>query len=177
MGAVVRASTDSARPGRTAAVAALAVVVLALSSCGAETIPERRRSTVTLEQAKAQVDTYLAEILARLTVKPTASPADFLDSHCDANDVGPHGRMQTSRGYDFGDVPLASKTEAAAAFRTFLMGKGFEPDPSATADWVKLKNPKDKFLAILDGVSGESHNLSLEVSTPCVWPKGTPPPS
>ncbi|MGW2541317.1 hypothetical protein ACWC5I_10690 [Kitasatospora sp. NPDC001574] len=139
---------------------------------------ERRKSTITLEQAKAQVDAYLAEIQAKLPVEPLASTiSDFSDMECDHNDVGPHGRKETSRGYGFGDVPAESRTEAAAAFRTLLMGKGFEMAPEATLDWVKLKNPKDKFVAVLDGVSDSSRNLSLNVSTPCVWPKGTPPPS
>ncbi|MEU6233684.1 hypothetical protein [Kitasatospora sp. NPDC047058] len=172
-----QASAAPSLPRWAASTAALVVAVLALSSCGVSTIPERRKATMTLDQAKAQVDAYLAEILAKLPVKPLASSSgDFFDSHCDVNDVGPHGRMQTDREYGFGDVPLATKTEASNAFRTLLMGKGFELASDATSDQVKLKNPKDKFIAVLDGVSGDSRNLSLNVSTPCVWPQGTPSP-
>ncbi|MFF2659521.1 hypothetical protein ACFVUH_19415 [Kitasatospora sp. NPDC058032] len=160
-----------------ALAAALASSMLALSSCGVESISERRKATITLDQAKAQVDSYLAEILAKLPVEPLASQSgDFVDSFCDSNDIGPHGREQTSRDYGFGDVPPATKAEAAAAFRTLLMGKGFEVAPEATLDWVKLQNPKDKFVAVLSGVSDDSHSLSLGVSTPCVWPNGTPSP-
>ncbi|MEV6974648.1 hypothetical protein [Kitasatospora sp. NPDC093806] len=170
--------TAASRTPRTAFVAALAIGVLALSSCGLSTVSERRKPTITLDEARKQVDNYLAEIQAKLSIEPLASSVgDFSDLECNHNDVGPHGRKQTSRGYDFGDVPSERKVEAAEAFRTLLMGKkGFEMAPDATFDWVKLKNPKDGFVAVLDGVSESSHNLSLNVSTPCVWPKGTPSP-
>ncbi|WP_395293970.1 hypothetical protein ACF9IK_10530 [Kitasatospora hibisci] len=162
---------------RMTVIAGLTVSAMTLSSCGADTIAERRKATITLEQAKSQVDSYLAEIQAKLPVQPLASTlSDFSDLECDHNDVGPHGRKETARGYGFGDVPLEAKAEANAAFRSLLMGKGFELAPDATTDWVKLKNPKNKFIAVLSGVSDGSRNLSLKVSTPCVWPNGTPSP-
>ncbi|MFE2412664.1 hypothetical protein ACFXDE_30405 [Kitasatospora sp. NPDC059408] len=136
------------------------------------------KPTITLDQAKKQIDTYLADILTKLPVKPTATSGSFSDLECDHNDAGPHGRKETSRGYDFGDVPLANKTEATDAFRTFLTGEGFQPVPEGAgshSEWVRLKNPKDNFLAVFDGTSGASHNLSLTVVSPCVWPDGNPP--
>ncbi|MFF1791386.1 hypothetical protein ACFVX9_33660 [Kitasatospora sp. NPDC058243] len=163
---------------RVTTTAVLAVAVLALNACGVQTLNERSKSTITLDQAKKQIDTYLADTLAKLPVKPTASSGDFFDMECDANDIGPHGRTQTHRGYDFGDVPSAPKAEAANAFRTFLTGQGFQPvqdPPNFHNDWIRLKNPKNDFLATLDGVSDASHDLTLRVSSPCVWPDGTPP--
>ncbi|MFF7991051.1 hypothetical protein ACFZDG_14845 [Kitasatospora xanthocidica] len=163
---------------RVAATAALLVAVLALNACGVGTLDERSKSTITLDQAKKQIDSYLTDVLAKLPVKPTRSSGDFFDQECDANDIGPHGRKQTGRGYDFGDVPPGPKAEAAKDFREFLTGQGFEPVPNAAGsrpDWVRMKNPKDNVLATLDGVSDSSHNLSLRVSSPCVWPDGKPP--
>ncbi|MET8701829.1 hypothetical protein ABZW10_23595 [Kitasatospora sp. NPDC004723] len=155
----------------------LAIAVAALSSCGVTTVAERRKATITLNEAKKQVDSYLAEIQAKMPLEPLASSiSDFSDLECELNDVGPHGRKETSRGFSFGDVPLASRTEAAAAFRALLIGKGFEPAPEATPDWVKLENPKDRFVAILNGASDDGHQLSLKVVSPCVWPNGTPSP-
>ncbi|MEV7773082.1 hypothetical protein [Kitasatospora sp. NPDC086791] len=143
-----------------------------------DTLQERSKPTMTLDQAKKQIDNYLADILAKLPIKPTASSGDFSDLECDANDVGPHGRTQTSRGYDFGDVPSATRAEAAGAFRTLMIERGFQSvadAPDFHPDWIKLKNPSDSFLAVLDGVSDASRNVSLNVSSPCVWPNGTPP--
>ncbi|RKT09570.1 hypothetical protein BX285_6665 [Streptomyces sp. 1114.5] len=163
---------------RVTAGAVLAVAVLALNACGASTVNERSKPTITLEQARKQVDDYLAAVLAALPVKPKNSLGDFSDLECEANDVGPHGRTQTGRGYDFGDVPAAAKAEAVTAYRTFLTGQGFQPvqdPPNFHNDWIKLRNPKDQFLATLDGVAETSHDLTLRVGSPCVWPKGTPP--
>ncbi|MFF8773212.1 hypothetical protein [Kitasatospora sp. NPDC015120] len=172
-----RASETPSRFGRAALAAVVATSMLALSACGVETVSERRKATITLDQAKAQVDGYLAEIVAKLPVEPLASRSgDFVDSYCDSNDVGPQGRKQTSRGYGFGDVPLDRRAESAASFRTLLMAKGFETVQEATADWVKLRNPENEFVAVLSGASDDSSDLSLEVSTPCLWPKGTPSP-
>ncbi|MER7752788.1 hypothetical protein [Kitasatospora sp. NPDC097643] len=162
---------------RATATAVLAVTVLALNACGASTVQERSKPTITLDQAKKQIDDDLAAILAKLPVKPANSLGAFSDLECEANDVGPHGRTQTRRGYDFGDVPSAPKAETVNAFRTFLTGQGFQPveDPAgAHNDWVRLKN-QDGFLATLDGVADTSHDLTLRVSSPCVWPNGTPP--
>ncbi|MBO1416571.1 hypothetical protein [Streptomyces sp. FH025] len=170
------AAPTSAR--RAAVTATLAVTVLALNACGAQTLKERSKPTITLDRAKGRIDTYLADILAQLPIKPTASSGDFSDLECDADDIGPHGRTQTGRGYDFGDVPSAPKAEAANDFRAFLTGLGFQPvqdPPDFHDDWIKLKNPQNGFLAVLDGVSDSSRNLSLRVSSPCVWPDGTPP--
>ncbi|MEV7923688.1 MULTISPECIES: hypothetical protein [unclassified Kitasatospora] len=163
---------------RVTATAVLAVAVLALNACGVQTLNERSKSTITLDQAKKQIDTYLADTLAKLPVKPTASSGDFFDMECDANDIGPHGRKQTHRGYDFEDLPLSGRTEVADAFRVYLTGQGFQPvedPPGFHPGWVKLKNPKDNFLAVLDGATDSSRLLKLTVSSPCVWPDGTPP--
>ncbi|MFE7529106.1 hypothetical protein ACFU7Y_25810 [Kitasatospora sp. NPDC057542] len=178
MSTAMRASATLSLARRSAVAAALAITTLALNSCGASTLQERSKPTITLDQAKKQTDSYLADILAKLPVKPTASSGDFRDMECDANDIGPHGRTQTSRGYDFGDVPSATRAAAADAFRTLMTERGFQPEadpPNFHHDWIKLKNPTDNFLAVLDGVSDASRNVSLNVSSPCVWPNGTPP--
>ncbi|MER6300110.1 hypothetical protein ABT247_11135 [Kitasatospora sp. NPDC001539] len=163
---------------RATATATLLIAMLTLNACGAATMGERSKPTITLDQAKKQIDAYLTGIQAKLPVKPVKSSSDFRDLECDANDVGPHGRTQSSREYDFGDVPTAPKAEAAKAFREFLTGQGFEPDTDAAGsrpDWIRMRNAKDNFLATLDGTSDSSHDLSLRVSSPCVWPNGTPP--
>ncbi|MFI9157763.1 hypothetical protein [Kitasatospora aureofaciens] len=160
------------------AAAALAVTALPLTACGAATVHERSKPTITLDQAKTQIDGYLADILAKLPVRPTSTPASFFDMECDANDIGPHGRQQTSRGYDFGDVSSDAKAQAVTDYRTFLTGQGFQPvqdPPNFHHDWIKLKNPQNDFLATLDGTSDSSRDLTLKVSSPCVWPNGTPP--
>ncbi|GAB7181703.1 hypothetical protein ATKI12_1534 [Kitasatospora sp. Ki12] len=172
----VSPTASSARSLGIAAV--LTLTMLTLNACGASTLKERSKPTMTLDQTKKQIDDYLTDILAKLPIKPTASSGDFGDLECDANDIGPHGRKQTSRGYDFGDVPSAARAEAVSAFRTLMTQRGFQPvpdTPSFHPDWIKLKNPTDNFLAVLDGVSDASRNVSLNVSSPCVWPNGTPP--
>ncbi|MFH9349937.1 hypothetical protein [Kitasatospora sp. NPDC017646] len=172
-------STERPSPiRRVTAAAVLAVTALAASGCGASTLHERAKPTISLEQAKTRIDGYLAGILAKLPVQPVSTPAAFSDLECDANDVGPHGRKQTSRGYDFGDVSSDIKAQAVTDYRTYLAGQGFQPvqdPPGFHRDWVKLKNAQNDFLAVLDGTADSSHDLTLQVSSPCVWPDGTPP--
>ncbi|MFF9640937.1 hypothetical protein [Kitasatospora aureofaciens] len=177
-------TTDQGRPfGRptTTAVLTVTTLALALTGCGAATLPERSQPTMTLDQAKTQIDGYRSDILAHLPVEPTTdptAPASYSDSECDANDIGPHGRQQTERSAVFADLPLPDRTKAADAFRAYLTGRGFQvvPEPpDSHIGWVRMKNPKDNFLAVLDGATDTGRTFQLKVSSPCVWPNGTPP--
>ncbi|MFD9684672.1 hypothetical protein ACFXPX_23785 [Kitasatospora sp. NPDC059146] len=163
--------------GRVTAAALLAVTATALSACGADTLQERAQPTITLDQAKTQIDGYLAAVQARLPVQPVSSPPAFSDLECDANDIGPHGRKQTSRVRDLGDVPSDAKARTVTAFRDYLTGQGFQAVPEPTGshiDRIRLRNPQNQFLAILNGTSDSGHDLTLQVGSPCVWPDGTP---
>ncbi|MFD8705626.1 hypothetical protein ACFV1W_23945 [Kitasatospora sp. NPDC059648] len=162
--------------GRVAVTLALAIAALTLSACGVNTLQERSKPTITLDEAKKQIDGYLTDTLTHLPIQPAERPA-FSDLECDLNDIGPHGRKETSRSYIFANLPLSDRTQAADAFRTYLIGRGFQPvsEPSVHIGWVKLKNPKDDFVAILDGASDTSRTFRLDISSPCVWPDGTPP--
>lgn len=174
----MHASATLSLAKRPTLAAVLAIVTLALNACGVNTLQERSKPTMTLNQARKQIDSYLTDILGKLPIKPTASSGDFSDLECEANDIGPHGRKQTSRGYDFGDVPSATRAEATSAFRTLMTEHGFQPvadAPDFHPGWIKLKNSTDNFFAVLDGVSDASRNVSLNVSSPCLWPNGTPP--
>ncbi|MFD5466597.1 hypothetical protein ACFWIQ_27760 [Kitasatospora sp. NPDC127059] len=162
---------------RATTAATLAVTALALSACGANTLQDRSKPTITLDQARTRIDGYLAGIQAQLPVQPASLPPAFSDLECDANDIGPHGRKQTSRSYTYPDLPLADRTKAADAFRGYLTGQGFQAVPDAAGShpgWVRLKNSTDEFLAVLDGATDPSRSFRLTVSSPCVWPDGTP---
>ncbi len=132
---------------------------------------------MTLDQAKKLVDSYQTDILANLPVKPASNPTSFSELECDANDIGPHGRQQTWRSAKFANSPLPDRTAAADAFRTYLTGRGFQlaPDTDAEIGWVKMRNPKDNFVAILDGAGDANRTFQMKVISPCLWPDGTPP--
>ncbi|WP_369184728.1 hypothetical protein [Streptomyces sp. Y1] len=151
----------------------MAIAAMALNACGANPLQD---PTMTLAQARKQIDSYQADILANLPIKPRSNSGSFSDLECGANDNGPHGREQTWRSATFEDLPLPGRAQAAAAFRTYLTGRGFQlaSDSGGDIGWVKLKNPKDGFVAILDGAGDTSRTFSLEVISPCVWPNGTP---
>ncbi|MFI6117032.1 hypothetical protein [Kitasatospora sp. NPDC051164] len=154
----------------------LVITTLGLNACGVETAKERSKPTMTQDQAKKLIDSYQTDILANLPIKPVSSPAPFRDLECDLNNVGPHGRKQTWRSATFEDLPLPDRTQAADAFRTYLTGRGFQQVEADThLGWVKMKNPKDDFVAVLDGAADGSRIFQLDVSSPCVWPNGTPP--
>ncbi|MFI9362012.1 hypothetical protein ACIG5E_13260 [Kitasatospora sp. NPDC053057] len=162
---------------RVTAAATLAVTTLALSACGAATLHERSQPTMTLDQAKTRIDSYQTGILANLPVKPASNPTSFDDLECDANDIGPHGRKQTWRSADFENLPLPERAKTADAFRGYLTGQGFQPvsEPGVQIGWVKMKNPKDNFVAILDGATDANRTFQLKVVSSCLWPNGNPP--
>ncbi|MER7750653.1 hypothetical protein [Kitasatospora sp. NPDC097643] len=160
---------------RSAVAAVLAITTLALNACGVDTVQERSKPTMTQDQAKKLIDSYQTDILANLPIKPVSSPTSFSDLECDANDVDPHGRKQTWRSATFDDLQLPDRTRAADTFRTYLTGRGFQPvESDAHIGWLKMKNPKDNFVAILDDAGDTSRTFQLEVISPCLWPDGTP---
>ncbi|MER7672391.1 hypothetical protein ABTY61_28565 [Kitasatospora sp. NPDC096128] len=172
------AAAPASALGRVTVAAVLAVTALTLGACGADTLQDRAKPTITLDQARTRIDGYLAAIQSQLPVQAVSLPPAFSDLECDANDVGPHGRKQSSRGYDFGDVPSDVKAKTVTDYRSYLSGQGFQAVPDAAGshpDWVRMKNPQNQFLAILNGTSDSSHDLTLQVSSPCIWPDGTPP--
>ncbi len=51
-------------------------------------------------------------------------------------------------------------------------GRGtFDDIRTSLTGWIT----HHEYLATLDGVADSSHDPTLKVSSPCVWPKGTPP--
>ncbi|MER7672388.1 hypothetical protein ABTY61_28550 [Kitasatospora sp. NPDC096128] len=161
---------------RVTATTTMLVAVLALNACGVNTLQERSKPTITLDEAKKQIDSYLTTTLAHMPVQPTEMPA-FSDLECDLNDIGPHGRKESARTASFENLPLPGRAQAADAFRTYLTGQGFQlvSEPGVHIGWVKMRNPKDDFVAILDGATDVSRSFQLNISSPCVWPDGTPP--
>ncbi|MEV7598453.1 hypothetical protein AB0O91_13845 [Kitasatospora sp. NPDC089797] len=174
MKSATHTSLTRPRPGRAVTAATIAIAALALNACGVNTLQERSKPTMTLDQARKQIDGYQRDILAKLPVTPASNPTSFDDLECDANDIGPHGRKQTWRSADFDDLPLTRRAEVADAFRTFLTGQGFQSVEPGHG-WVKMKNPKDDFVALLDGTGDAERTFQLTVSSPCLWPDGTPP--
>ncbi|MFF2080929.1 hypothetical protein ACFVXG_39945 [Kitasatospora sp. NPDC058162] len=165
-------------PGKVVTAAAVAITALTLNACSAMTSQEQSKPTMTVDQAKKLIDGYQGDILANLSIKPTSNPTSFSDLECDANNSGPHGRKQTWRSATFESLPLSGRTEAADAFRSYLTGRGFQlVEPDARLGWVKMKNPKDNFVAILGGATDASRTFQLDVISPCLWPNGTPPPA
>jgi|GEM_PF-6933040 len=59
-------------------------------------------------------------------------------------------------------------------FRLHLAQQGFKPR-TQQSDFLVMVNPKDGFrIELQEGGEGSSKAPGLTVSSPCVWPSGTP---
>lgn len=157
---------------RTAAIVALSM--LALTSCGKA---DKLKPTMTLERAKQQVMAYDLDILSTLLGEQQAFVSEPVSSGCESDsDSGPKGRVRLHRtDWALGVVPVDRNPEMFETFRKHLAELGFEPF-SKDAGWEYYKNKSNGFTAERQESSDDTKKLSLTVSSPCVWPNGTPGP-
>lgn len=136
------------------------------------------QTTITHAEAEAKANAYIQEIVRALPFRPR------LDDHglgattlecTDPTDNGPPGRFDYAIEYFLRDVPPERNPEIFAAVREYLTRQGFVVRSEGPTH-LELGNPKDGFQAGLQESGDGSKTLSLGVSSPCVWPNGTPPP-
>ncbi|MCX5213671.1 hypothetical protein OG689_31125 [Kitasatospora sp. NBC_00240] len=160
---------------RTAATAAVAI--LALTSCGSGGKTGAAKPTITAAQAKQQVMAYDLDILSTLLGEQQAMVSEPSSSECEtSSQPGPKGRVRLhSSDHGLGVVAVERNPEMFETFRKHLVEKGFEPF-NKNADWEYYKNKSNGFTAELKESLDSSKKLTLTVSSPCVWPDGTPGP-
>ncbi|MFC9328742.1 hypothetical protein [Kitasatospora sp. NPDC057015] len=160
---------------RTAATAA--VVMLALASCASGGKTDASKPTITEVQAKQQVMAYDLDILSTLLGEQQAMVSEPFSSECEtSSQPGPKGRVRLhSSDHGLGVVAVERNPGMFETFRKHLAEKGFEP-VNKDAGWEYYKNKANGFTAELQESSDASKKLTLTVSSPCVWPNGTPGP-
>jgi hypothetical protein len=134
--------------------------------------------TITLDEAKARAATYVQQIVGALPVKARLDSFGMVPTsmECtDPTDNGPPGRYDYGVSYFLRDIPKERNPEIMRAFLAYLTKRGFVVQ-TKNDSFLSLENPQDGFGASLQQSGSQNRGLSLTVSSPCVWPNGTPSP-
>ena len=131
--------------------------------------------TITVEQAEQQVEDYFRQALAVLPDQAKAEPGLIHTVDCDdPTDNGPAGRKTASVNYQILGLRAADYPAYVDDLERWWHDHDFrildDDRPAEQSVWVE--NTKDGFrMRVQDNPLGE---LYLIVSSPCVWPDGTP---
>lgn len=130
--------------------------------------------TITLDTAKQQVTAYADQVSAALPDHPHLKPVGGLSTgECNEGlQDQATGRYQASASYALDGVRADQIPATFSAFQNFATTHKYTK-VSDGANHMAYDNPKDGFRLGLDNNDGQ---LSLGVSSPCVWSNGTPPP-
>lgn len=134
------------------------------------------QNTITLDQAKQRANAYIQQVGTVLPSKPRLVPiaGGIGTLECtDPDDNGPQGRISAAADYFLEDIPTERNPEIFDFFRRHLIQQGFKVNIQQS-DFLVMVNPKDGFRIGLKESGDGSKGLSLAVSSPCVWPNGTP---
>jgi hypothetical protein len=137
------------------------------------------QNTITLDEANQRANDYAQQVSAALPDKPRLVPnaGGIINTECtDPDDNGPQGRMSAGGGFFLQDIPPERIPEMFDFFHRYLTQQGFTVR-TQQSDFLVMVNPKDGFrIGMQEGGEGTNKGLSLIVSSPCVWPNGTPAP-
>lgn len=136
------------------------------------------QNTITLDEAKQRANAYVEQVSAALPSKPRLVPifGGISTLECtDPDDNGPKGRITAAADYFLEDIPVERNPEIFDFFRRHLTQQGFKVR-TQQSDFLVMVNPKDGFRIGLQESGDGSKGISLTVSSPCVWPNGTPSP-
>jgi hypothetical protein len=165
-------------------VVGLLVAAVIATGCGpAQSKETGMNATITLSQAKRQVDSYVQQAQATLPGHPTLVTNDpgagADDLNCQDLQTGLDlGTVQTQRTYRLGGMESVPVHVAFQALRDWSSKTGFR----ATSN---NQNPGGHSSIIVVNHTGYGVTLEhndtgayyLSVSSPCVWPHGTPEPT
>ncbi|WP_197651711.1 hypothetical protein [Carbonactinospora thermoautotrophica] len=136
--------------------------------------------TLNEQQANQRAEEHIQRAVAAVFSPPPRLERDlFLTSDCtDPTDFGPQGRVQVSRNYWLRDLPKERNREYFDKIYDYWTRNGYRV---LKDDRANPKNPglfvehnDDAFrMTLYSSVEGD---LSLSVTSPCIWPTGEPTP-
>jgi hypothetical protein len=161
------------------AVAAAVLAVLIISGCsGGNPV---LKPTITQQHATARADQILRETAAAITPRPTleiyqpgSGPGPCMVNPNDTSDK----RVQVGFTYWLRGISTQDNTSVAQQIQRYWKHKGY--GISRTSGFGKDApnifgvTPDDFLISLETSANGA---MSIGASSPCVWPKGTPPPS
>ncbi|GAA4669580.1 hypothetical protein GCM10023214_75090 [Amycolatopsis dongchuanensis] len=165
------------RLGRRAKVVRLVVFagVLMTGACGGKDVG--MQPTITIDEANRRVEQYSTQVREALPAEAVYELSAYEDrGDCsDPTDRGPKNRVVASRTYQIQGLPAANVPSYFGAVRTWWQDHGFRIlDDNPPNEFLWGENTADGFqMTLKSNFKGE---LFLIVSSPCVWPGGTPEP-
>ncbi|MEV4247943.1 hypothetical protein AB0J63_31575 [Streptosporangium canum] len=155
----------------------VAVVVLAVGCTRGEAVNE---PTMTQAQALARVEQLIKETSDVINPNPHLDlyrPSLNVNGCLDPTDGGSEDRVVISRSYYLRDIPKDQVGEVARQVKQHWERQGYYIE-AVSKDGLAVfghSQPDDFLLSI--GPTGDDDVLNLGVTSPCVWPNGTPEPS
>ncbi|MEV7012634.1 hypothetical protein [Streptosporangium sp. NPDC051022] len=136
--------------------------------------------TMTQVQALARVEQLIGETVAVITPKPRLDldrPSLTPDNCLDPSDGGSKDRIVIDRGYYLRDIPKDQARKVAGQIKRYWEQQGHHIEGvSPNGLTVAGRSRPDDFLLSLTS-TGDDNVLLLGISSPCIWPNGTPEPS
>ncbi|WP_229811469.1 hypothetical protein [Streptosporangium pseudovulgare] len=135
---------------------------------------------MTQAQALARVEQLIKETTAVITPTPRLDldrPSLNVNSCLDPTDGGSEDRVVIARSYYLRDIPREQVPEVARQVEQYWKQQGhYIGAVSANGLNISGRSRPDDFLLSL-APTGDDDVLNIGVTSPCVWPNGTPGPS
>jgi hypothetical protein len=158
--------------------------VLVIAACGIISGGGKRveKNTMTQQQATARVEQIIRDTASMLDPKPELKKQEAMSqptSCVDPTDGGSPDRTVISHTYLLSDLPSSRNGAVASRIKAYWDSQGVR---YSNSDGLASGNPditgytrSDEFLVSLS--TNAQKVLMLTVTSPCIWPNGTPEPS
>jgi hypothetical protein len=136
------------------------------------------KPTITIAEANARVDDYIARAVKALPAEATLKlTLQELRGDCsDPTDNGPKNRVVANRSYQVLGLDPQKIPSYFSMLRTWWQANGFRVlDDKPANEFLWVENNADSFQMTLK--ANAKGGIFLLAGSPCVWPNGTPDPS
>lgn len=158
------------------AAAAVSTMML-LTSCEGDAM-DSNEPTITKSEASARLSQYVQQI-----VQDTLPKTARLEDHGPASELGctdpagkPDGRLHVSASHWIRDIDPVAYNKHFDAIKGWWTKNGWKivNDDRPGDMFINADNPVDQFGMSIQ--ANDKNDFSMTVSSPCVWPTGTPQP-
>lgn len=160
-------------------VAAVVAVLttIALTSCEGD-VMDSNEPTITKSEASARLSQYVQQ-----AVRDTLPEKARLENHGPVAELGctdpagkSDGRLHVSSSHWIRDIDPISFNENFDAINGWWTAKGWKivNDDRPGDMFINADNPADQFGMSIQ--ANDKNEFSMTVSSPCIWPNGTPQP-
>ncbi|ACZ88956.1 hypothetical protein [Streptosporangium roseum] len=155
----------------------IAFAALVVGCTGGEAV---NRPAMTQAQALVRIEQLIKETVDAITPKPRLDlyrPSLNINGCFDPTDGGSEDRVVISRSYYLRDIAREQIAEVARQVKQHWEQQGHYIEGASKSGLnISGHSQPDDFLLSLS-LTGDNDVLGLGVTSPCIWPSGTPEPS